>query len=148
MTKPDEIIVVKSGQRDSYENLVFIDTDGNKHRIGKKRSRLFDFVQPGNTLKLIYATLKDKETGKDVDYINNLEVMRVSEEQKSINPIPAPVVSKEATPLLKPSVDHRDKSMCLSYAKDIIVAKINKGETANPKMVTDLADIFLKWMES
>ena len=36
---------------------------------------------------------------------------------------------------------------CLSYAKDLGVAYIGKGNTINPKQICDWADVFVEWMK-
>lgn len=67
-------------------------------------------------------------------------------------PKAAPVVSKESPvestkTLPSPGDNSRNRSMAVAYAKDIMIAMINKGEKVTPKMITDLAEIFAKWIE-
>ena len=51
-----------------YGDLNFSDTEGNKHKIGNKRSKLFEAIIPGRAVKLGYAVYMNKE------YIASIEL--------------------------------------------------------------------------
>ena len=51
-----------------YGDLTFSDTEGNKHKIGNKRSKLFEAIIPGRAVKLGYAVYMNQE------YIASIEL--------------------------------------------------------------------------
>ena len=113
-----EIITVKSTVTDQYGNLIVTDTQGKEHKIGKKRKNLFAVFQRGAEVKLGYAEYMDKP------YI-------ATAEQTGNHAPETPVVNPTATAVkntAKP--DTRDRSMALSYSKDVVVATMNAQSKA------------------
>lgn len=56
-----ETVTVGSKELNQYGDLIFLDTVGNEHKIGKKREQYFGAIQQGRTVKLSYAEYMNKE---------------------------------------------------------------------------------------
>ena len=55
------VVTVAKSELDQYGNLFFTDTQGNSHKLGSKRSNLFDLIIDGRAVKLGYAVYKNKK---------------------------------------------------------------------------------------
>jgi hypothetical protein len=127
-------ITVQTVEKNQYGDLLV----NGKIKIGNKRSNLFDVFQPGAEVKVGYASYMNKE------YI-------ASAEQTGTHVIPkieVPVIDKaipakdNATPLHKLSSDDiRNRSVAISYSKDLVVSGI-----IDLKEITKYADKFLDYI--
>ena len=56
-----EVFTVSEATKNNYGDLIVTDTQGNEHKIGNKRSHLFELFQPGAEVKVGYAIYMEKE---------------------------------------------------------------------------------------
>ena len=61
ITRYAVVTVEGEAEVNQYGDLKFYDTEGNEHKIGIKRSKLFDAIIPGRAVKLGYAVYMNKE---------------------------------------------------------------------------------------
>ena len=86
-----DVVTVKSSSQNGYGDLLFTDTEGQSHKIGNKRSNLYDQIIEGRAVKLGYAIYMNKE------YIATAELFDGNPPaEKQVAPITAGVEKKEA----------------------------------------------------
>jgi len=98
ITKSTEIIV-KSREFNSYNDLLFTDTDGNNYKVSNKRVQYVDnAIQEGRLVKLNWSTAYNR------DYIYNAELL--GDDIAHSPPEESPLVKhalKEGAEIAKPS---------------------------------------------
>ncbi len=135
-----KVITVAHAQLNSYGDLLVTDTENNEHKIGKKRAQLHELFQTDAVIELGYASYMDRE------YIAVAHPFegQIPKEQEPKEP-PKEHVAKAAkqadTDWAKKDTE-RNRSMCISYAKDLAVA--DKIEVS---AIVEFADIYLHYIE-
>ena len=131
-----EVVVISNEETrtDSYGNMYFKDIGGGEHKIGAKRPKaVFDLIEnsKGMAVELHYKTFNDKK------YIDN--VILAGED-----------LFEEKKPPRTTQAKSPDKSFALSYAKDIVVARINNGliNEGIADSVISYAKVFEKYLNS
>ena len=56
-----EVLTVAGAIKNNYGDLIVTDTKGTEHKIGNKRSRLFEVFQAGAEVKVGYAVYMERE---------------------------------------------------------------------------------------
>ena len=139
----DTTITVKTARVDDYGNLWVMPVGGEKDiKIGEKRKHLHELFQVGNSVKLHYDTYLNKTYVADAELVSEAptavkEAQKLGAELKSVLEKP-----KAYTP------DPKNRSYALSYAKDIAVAQIEKGEEMAADKVVDIAKRFTHYMDT
>ena len=126
-----EVFTVSEATKNNYGDLIVTDTQGNEHKIGNKRSRLFEVFQPGAEVKVGYAVYMQKEyiasaeqTGTHIPEVKRVEEAGAKVARVSIS-------------------DVKNRAVALSYAKDAWIAgKIEKDA------IYKCADYFLQYIEN
>ena len=125
-----EVFTVSEATKNNYGDLIVTDTQGNEHKIGNKRTHLFDVFQVGAEVKVGYAVYMQKEyiasaeqTGKHIPEVEKIEQAGGKVAKVSIS-------------------DVKNRAVALSYAKDAWIAgKIEKDA------IYKCADYFLQYIE-
>ena len=121
------VFTVGEANPNEYGDLIVKDTEGNEHKIGKKRAQLFSVFQVGAEVKVGYAVYMQKEyiasaeqTGKHMAEVEATEKAGATVESVSVT-------------------ESKNRSYALSYSKDIVCQLIE----SNPKIAelksTDIA---------
>jgi len=116
-----EVITVETTQKNQYGDLLVNGT----LKVGNKRSNLFDVFQPGAEVKIGYASYMNKE------YI-------ASAEQTGTHTMTHNVIPKKT---ITPTQDTKDRSVAISYAKDLVI-----GGIIELKDIVAYADKFLGYI--
>ena len=106
------VIQVKSTTTDIYNNLIVTPIEGEDIKVSVKRRSLFDIFQQGDTVKLFWA-----------EYMHKKFVARAERETSPVSPSAEKIVSSETKHQIAPQergISLKDKSICLSYAKDLL----------------------------
>lgn len=122
-----EVITVQSTTKNQYGDLLVTDTQGKEHKIGVKRSALHDVFQTGAEVKLGIGNYQNH------DYIATAE--QTGNHSPTATPSPTATAVKNTA---KP--ESRDRSMALSYAKDVVVATLN----SQSKVTADIFGTIIK----
>ena len=125
-------IVVKTVSSDSYNNLLFTDTEGGSYKVSDKRVQYFNgVIVPNQAVRLNFAM---SSFGKEYIY------SAVPAEQiiKAKEPVAHPTTTMPTNGKIIPEVG-KNKSYALSYAKDLAVAdKIKVEEVISWATVFDM----------
>ena len=132
--KRQETFIVAEAEKNEYEALIVTDTTGKEHKIGDKRSHLFELFAPGNEVKVGISEFKGKE------YIATAIVL--SHEPKTITAEENKAVVEAVKEAHTPKPDTKSRSVAMSYAKDCFCA----GKIPEERLI-ELADFFLSYME-
>ena len=126
-----EVFTVSEATKNNYGDLIVTDTQANEHKIGNKRSHLFEVFQVGAEVKVGYAVYMEKE------YI-------ASAQQTGAHIPEVKKVEEAGAQVAKVSIsDVKNRAVALSYAKDAWVAgKIEKDA------IYKCADYFLQYIEN
>jgi len=89
---------VQSTEENEYGDLMVTDTDGNPHKIGVKRKRLFGVFEGGGEVKVGYAEYKNKEYIAEAEMVNSVPVHK-----------PAQSADKQTDTMKKEDWDKKDR---------------------------------------
>ncbi len=133
------VIQVQYTNEDDYHNLVVTPTEGDDIRIGNKRSNLFSIFQPGRAVKLEWAEFKGKKYVAKAELFDGKPPV-----EKRVEPITAGV--DKTIPIVGRDMG-KNRSFALSYAKDIGVAMINKGNDASVNKILEITRAFEQYLD-
>jgi len=124
-----EVFTVSEASKNRYGDLLVKDTMGNEHKIGYKRTHLFDVFQVGAEVKVGYAVYMEKEyiasaeqTGTHIPEVEKVEKAGAKVESVSV-------------------VETKNRSYALSYSKDIVCQLIASNPETAKKKSTEIAQV-------